>query len=477
MKRIALITLLSLFALLSFDGNAQIKYKYRSAIFKKPQNYDAQVIAVGTAGTKYFFVSAQGKSLEKAILNAQYNAIHACIFKSIPGTSNADAVPALYDAPEPRIEDAKFFDDFFSPKKGICLNFIANRSILKPENKDVVYMGGGVYSLKMKVQVNYDDLKKYLEDNGKIKAFAADLKGVAKPKMIIFPSDDWCKNLGYTDKYGNVDYEKALADNNLRDMIAAFEGFMSKAGFEMNNLRQEINDYKSAEAYDFAEEYGNEKASSMKDILESTVRADMRVEFDYRLKNEAGKQYVEFNIGVYDAANNKSLFSNVARGTAVSGNAQMVNQLKEAILNIQDHFLLQINEKFAVMAKEGREIIVVCDRFASCETTFNSNFDGDKLSSLIRDYIESEVVKGTSFSTDQTSANKLKFSQVHIPLFKEKKNKRTGAVTSTAQYAKDFGDGLADYITEITGQPCRVEPRGVGKVFITMGYDVTSGED
>ena len=42
-----------------------------------------------------------------------------------------------------------------------------------------------------------------------------------------------------------------------------------------------------------------------------------------------------------------------------------------------------------------------------------------------------------------------------------------------AQYAKDFGDGLAAYITEITSEPCRVEQRGVGKVFITLGQDAT----
>ncbi|MBO4574075.1 MAG: hypothetical protein J5708_01965 [Bacteroidales bacterium] len=475
MKKILLITLTALFAFMSMEGFAQSQRKKRAAIFTNPQNYDAQVIAVGTTGTKYIYVSGTGKKLEGALFQAQQNAIHACIFKNIPGTPQAEGVPALYDAQEPKPEDEEFFDEFFAPD-GMYLSFIANRSTLKPEGKDVVDIGKGYFQVRLKVQVSYDQLKKYLVDNGKVKAFAADLQGVAKPKMIIFPSDEWCKKAGYTDKNGNPDYNKALSDDNLRDMIATFEGFMSKAGYEINDLRQELNDYKTSRAYDAAEEYGNEKAATMKDMLESAVRADMRIEFDYRMKNEAGKQYVEFNIGVYDAATNKALFSNVARGTAVSGNAQLVNQLKEAIQNIQDHFLSQINEKFAKMAKEGREIIVVCDRFASCDITFNSTFDGDKLSLIINDYVESEVVEGTSFTTDIATANKLKYSQVHIPLFKEKKNRRTGKTTTVAQYAKDFGDGLAAYITEVTGEPCRVEPRGVGRVFITLGIDATEEE-
>ena len=471
MKKVLLFTLL--FALLSLEGFAQ-KGK-RAAVFTNDNNYDAQVIGVGTTGTKFIYVTGTGKKLEGAMFQAQQNAVHACIFKNIPGNSNAESVPPIYDSPEPKAEDVAFFDNFFAPE-GIYHSFIANRSTLKPENKDVVNLGKGYYQVKLKIQISYDELKKYLVEKGIVKALAADLSGVAKPKMIIFPSDDWCRKAGFTDSNGAVDYDKALSDDNLRDMIAAFEGFMSKAGYDINNLRQELNDYKTSQAYDLAEEYGNEKAASMKDLLASAVRADMRIEFDYRLKNEAGKQFVEFNIGVYDASTNKSLFSNVARGTAVSGGAQMVNQLKEAIQNIQDHFLTQINDKFAVMAKEGREIIVICDRFESSSITYNSTFDGDKLSLIISDYIESEVVEGTGFSTDQASANKLKFSQVRIPLFKEKTNRRTGKVVKSAQYAKDFGEGLAAYITEITDEPCRVEARGVGKVFITLGLDVTEEE-
>ena len=471
MKKVLLFTLL--FALLSLEGFAQ-KGK-RAAVFTNDNNYDAQVIGVGTTGTKFIYVTGTGKKLEGAMFQAQQNAVHACIFKNIPGNSNAESVPPIYDSPEPKAEDVAFFDNFFAPE-GIYHSFIANRSTLKPENKDVVNLGKGYYQVKLKIQISYDELKKYLVEKGIVKALAADLSGVAKPKMIIFPSDDWCRKAGFTDSNGAVDYDKALSDDNLRDMIAAFEGFMSKAGYDINNLRQELDDYKTSQAYDLAEEYGNEKAASMKDLLASAVRADMRIEFDYRLKNEAGKQFVEFNIGVYDASTNKSLFSNVARGTAVSGSAQMVNQLKEAIQNIQDHFLTQINDKFAVMAKEGREIIVICDRFESSSITYNSTFDGDKLSLIISDYIESEVVEGTGFSTDQASANKLKFSQVRIPLFKEKTNRRTGKVVKSAQYAKDFGEGLAAYITEITDEPCRVEARGVGKVFITLGLDVTEEE-
>ena len=103
MKKFALLTFVSLFALLSFDGLAQ--RKERAEIFANPQNYDAHVIAVGTTGTKYFFVTGTGKKVDGAIIRAQINAIHACIFKTIPGTAGAESIPSLYGLPEPKPED------------------------------------------------------------------------------------------------------------------------------------------------------------------------------------------------------------------------------------------------------------------------------------------------------------------------------------------------------------------------------------
>ncbi|HCS86982.1 MAG TPA: hypothetical protein DIW30_00640, partial [Bacteroidales bacterium] len=134
-----------------------------------------------------------------------------------------------------------------------------------------------------------DALKQYLIDQGKIKAFAEDLKGTAKPKMIIFPSDRWCKDAGYVDANGNVDYYKALNDRDLVDLVTTFEGFMSRQGYEINNLGPELNNYGTNRAMDAAEEYGNEKAATMKDLLGAAVKADMRIEFDYSVEYRAGK--------------------------------------------------------------------------------------------------------------------------------------------------------------------------------------------
>ena len=153
MKKALLFTLL--FALLSLEGFAQ-KGK-RAAVFTNDNNYDAQVIGVGTTGTKFIYVTGTGKKLEGAMFQAQQNAVHACIFKNIPGNSNAESVPPIYDSPEPKAEDVAFFDNFFAPE-GVYHSFIANRSTLKPENKDVINLGKGYYQVKLKIQISYDEL-------------------------------------------------------------------------------------------------------------------------------------------------------------------------------------------------------------------------------------------------------------------------------------------------------------------------------
>jgi hypothetical protein len=54
---------------------------------------------------------------------------------------------------------------------------------------------------------------------------------------------------------------------------------------------------------------------------------------------------------------------------------------------------------------------------------------------------------------------------------KEKKNRVTKRTELRAQSAKDFANELADFITETTNLPCRVDSRSMGKAVITLGQD------
>lgn len=446
---------------------AQKKAKTRAAIFTNPGNYSCQVIGVGTTGTKYFFVSGNGKGTEAAIWQAQMNAIHAVLFKEIPGTSTADPVPSIYGAVAPKPEHEDFFDEFFAPN-GLYLNFIANQGE-QPKGKDVVNMGKGYYQVKLNVQVNYDQLRKHLIDQKIIQGLGESMGNSLKPSMMIFPSLEWCRAMGYVDGNNNADYDKALQNSDLRDMITLFEGFMAENGYPINNLRQSLSKFSEDQAFSMANEMGNEKAESAFDILLSAFKPDLVIQFEPRKKSNAGQQYYEFSLNVYDVFG-KNLCSNLAQGTPVSGSAQQVNQLKEAIQNVRDKFFNNINTTFARQMEAGRQIEIVLDRRDMCEVRYDDMVNGYRLSESITDWVMNFAMEGKEFRK-QITPNKITLTEVFIPYTIEKVN-RFGKKTVQGQHAVDFGQRLADFLTQETGQNCSVLDRG-SKVVITMGDDAT----
>lgn len=448
---------------------AQKKAKTRAAIFTNPGNYSCQVIGVGTTGTKYFFVSGNGKGTEAAIWQAQMNAIHAVLFKEIPGTSTADPVPSIYGAAAPKPEHEDFFDEFFAPN-GLYLNFIANQGE-QPKGKDVVNMGKGYYQVKLNVQVNYDQLRKHLIEQKIIQGLGESMGNSLKPSMMIFPSLEWCRAMGYVDSNNNADYDKALQNSDLRDMITLFEGFMAENGYPINNLRQSLNKFSEDQAFSMANDMveGNEKAESAFDILLSAFKPDLVIQFEPRKKSNAGQQYYEFALNVYDVFG-KNLCSNLAQGTPVSGSAQQVNQLKEAIQNVRDKFFNNINTTFARQMAEGRQIEIVLDRRDMCEVRYDDMVNGYRLSESITDWVLNYAMEGKEFRK-QITPNKVTLTEVFIPYTIEKVN-RFGKKTVQGQHAVDFGQRLADFLMQETGQNCSVLDRG-SKVVITMGDDAT----
>lgn len=447
---------------------AQNKAKVvRAAIFTNEVNYDAQIIGVGTEGTKYFSVSGYGKKTEGAIFQAQMNAVHACLFKDIAGTPTADASPAIYGSIAPKPEHEDFFDAFFAPN-GQYLGFIANRTNVRPKN--AINMGKGYYKVTLDVQVNYDQLRDYMIEQGIIKAFAQDVQGT-KPSMMIFPAKEWCVANGCVDANGNPDYDKALQNQNLRDMITLFESFMSQNGYPINNLRQSLNNYADKQARNMAEEMvGNDKAKSPMDLLLEAFKPDLIIQFEPRKKSYAGQQYYEFAINVYDVFG-KQLFGNVAQGTPVSGSAQEVNQLKEAIQNVRDKFFTELNQTFARQLEQGREIEITVDRRDMCELRFDDMVGRFRISDMIQQWVRKFGMPNSSFSANVTP-NVVTLKQVYIP-HKYEMEDMFGDKVEVQQYALDFGQRLADFLAQQTQENFTVISTGLGSVTVTMGPDAT----
>ena len=446
---------------------AKVKH---AAVFEDPQSYSCVFINVATAGTKNVKVSGEAKKKDAAIERAGMNAIHAAIFQGLPGGSEGQPTPALYPSTQPSADHIQYFDDFFN--NGQYTNYLTQ--VANPSGKDMTEIKGGL-RVKVEIQVMFDKLRSDLVAAGIIKGVADALEGAQKPTIMIFPDADWCKANKYVmdDDPKTVDYDKALANVDMKALINEFSNFMANvAQYEVEDLAATLKDYRNEKAWEEADEIDDSEgnAGGVREVLASAASADFTIDFYPEIRKDAGKQYVVFNIKATDVSTNKSFYSIPIQGTATYGSGQMVNQLKEAILSVKDEFLGALQNKFSNMAEQGREVRITLQRKESCPINFAKRYEGAPLSEYIEDWLQSKV-QTSGFSAGKNTANKLSYKQIFIPLFKEKKNRITGKVERRAQSAGDFAAALADFITEQTGQPCRVDARSIGHAVITMGQD------
>lgn len=135
----------------------------RKASFTSWENYEITTVKAGVEGTKFVKVWGFGKNVDKAIMNAKRNAVHACIFRGLPGNTNANATPAILDE-SAYAENASYFNEFFAPG-GPYLAYVNMTTDGIPSGQDRRQVKGG-YKVALYIQVMFDNLKDKLEHDG-----------------------------------------------------------------------------------------------------------------------------------------------------------------------------------------------------------------------------------------------------------------------------------------------------------------------
>ncbi len=108
-----------------------------------------------------------GKTREEATGRSKRNAVAAVLFKGVPGS--AVSSPLLGDEVNNLLANYKpFFDEFFAPK-GDFNRFVNMPGDVDP--KDIIAIKKIGYEVAATCQVNYNELRKYLEDKKMIRKF------------------------------------------------------------------------------------------------------------------------------------------------------------------------------------------------------------------------------------------------------------------------------------------------------------------
>jgi len=157
-------------ASLCLSALAGVPGKERKKSMKSWDNYEITTVKVGVDGTKFVKVWGFGSSQDKAIMAAKQNAVHACIFRGLPGSETAMSTPALC-SPDVLDQYEEYFQDFFADG-GPWLAYITLTTDGVPSGTDVRKVKGGK-KVGLYISIMYDNLKKKLENDGVIRKLSS----------------------------------------------------------------------------------------------------------------------------------------------------------------------------------------------------------------------------------------------------------------------------------------------------------------
>ena len=292
-----------------------------------------------------------------------------------------------------------------------------------------------------------------------------------KPKVMIVPEEAFCINSGMykQDHTGKkiADYEAALLNDNVLDVINTFENLMAGYGFLLTNLQQTLNSLKEEAALDnvlTAKDNGMLVEDDL-DRISRVANADILVKVSPKITMYGPEQRLELRVSSIDCASKKALMAFGPITKTSAGSISML--LKAAVTDNIESFALGLTQYFENLTQKGREGTIFIKLADTCplnlESTIKYKGEEGELADLIEYWISENSVNG-SYTGSKTSRVGMKFDQVHFPLFgkaafgKEKALSMEDFVkTGLVQLLREYGISVSTHAI------------GIGTVYLTLG--------
>ncbi len=138
--------------------------KEMEATYSSEHNIEADIVSVGTDGTKMIKAWGFGKNPELALIHAKRNAVKAAVFHGFAAGGGSAKVGPIVKDESAKTKHKEFFDEFFKTG-GKYLQYVNSKNVGMPSGKDRLKMKKG-YKVAATVSIEFSDLRKYLEDQG-----------------------------------------------------------------------------------------------------------------------------------------------------------------------------------------------------------------------------------------------------------------------------------------------------------------------
>lgn len=292
-----------------------------------------------------------------------------------------------------------------------------------------------------------------------------------KPTIMVVPSDNWCVQNGYTQKFDNMgtemtlpDYRAALQQNSdLLLAISKINEMMAEREFPLKNLESSLKTLMNQEAEDamLTNKEGGGVAESPIDKLKKVAKADIWMQLTYTVNQVGPKRSLTFNLQGLDAYTDKQIAG--ASGTSEpSFTSELAILIEQAVLMHIDNFNAQLQSHFDDIFANGREIVVRIKTWDDAGFDLEEEFDGDELGMIIEDWMSDNTVHGRFNTTDATE-NMMLFEQVRIPLEMEE----DGKVRQVD--ARRWVNGLRKYLKSEYDIESKLMMQGLGQAQLVIG--------
>ena len=292
-----------------------------------------------------------------------------------------------------------------------------------------------------------------------------------KPKVMVVPEEAFCINAGMykMNSAGEkvADYNAAMRNDNVLDVINTFENLMAGYGFRLTNLQQTLDELKEEATFDnvlTARDDGMIVEDDL-DKLSRVAGADIMVKVSPKISNYGPDLRLELRVSSIDCASKKALraFGPVTKTTA--GSISML--IKSAVTDNIETFALGLANYYEDMQAKGREGTIIIKVADTCPHNLESivNYKGEdgELADLIELWLSENAVNG-AYTGSKTSRVGMKLDQVRFPLFGKAAFGRSKAL-SMEDFVKT---GLVQLLGEY-GISVSTHAVGIGKVYLTLG--------
>ncbi len=290
-----------------------------------------------------------------------------------------------------------------------------------------------------------------------------------KPTLMVVPSDNWCVNNNFMDKFDNqgttVDvpnYKRALQNSSdCNNVITKINTLMSDRSFPLKDLSAVTKSVETNAAMDAmtVRKSGDGLAESPLDALKRNANADIIIELNWQVNTTGPKKSITYSLAAKDSYTDKQIAGCQGTGTP-SLSAELSVLLEEAVVANMDNFCSQLQAHFDDMMENGREVameVKVIDNGSGIDLT--REYEGEELTDIIDNWVSDNSVNHR-YNLSQGSENFLKFEQIRIALYQA-----NGRPNDTRRWARE----LTKHLNSKYQVPCRVDIRGLGKAVVFIG--------